>query len=106
MAETLSSTLMSMQGVWLRHSLVPSLRGMPGMEAKLEKGCKVQPLLSFSLAPGVLGSCLLASCPFPPLPLHQVADVGCGCGEALLTVAAAFPSSTFHGYDISEDALR
>ncbi|EFN54527.1 hypothetical protein CHLNCDRAFT_135271 [Chlorella variabilis] len=62
-------------GVWLRHSLVPSLRGMPGMEAKLEKGCKV-------------------------------ADVGCGCGEALLTVAAAFPSSTFHGYDISEDALR
>ena len=33
------------------------------------------------------------------------ADVGCGAGVALLTMAAAFPQSTFHGYDISKHAL-
>lgn len=35
-----------------------------------------------------------------------MADVGCGCGTALLTVAKEFPASTFHGYDIAEDALK
>ena len=35
----------------------------------------------------------------------MVADVGCGCGEAIITTALAFPKSTFHGYDISEVAL-
>lgn len=34
-----------------------------------------------------------------------VADVGCGCGEAVLAMAAAFPASSFHGFDISEKAL-
>ena len=34
-----------------------------------------------------------------------VADVGCGAGAALLAMAAAFPASEFHGYDISEHAL-
>lgn len=34
-----------------------------------------------------------------------VADVGCGCGEAVITAAAAFPNSTFRGFDISEKAL-
>ena len=34
-----------------------------------------------------------------------VADVGCGAGGALLLMAAAFPASTFHGYDISHHAL-
>ncbi|MDP7298880.1 MAG: methyltransferase domain-containing protein [Myxococcota bacterium] len=34
-----------------------------------------------------------------------VADVGCGGGAALLAMAAAFPSSEFHGYDISRHAL-
>ena len=33
-------------------------------------------------------------------------DIGCGAGLALLTMAAAFPSSRFDGYDISEYALR
>jgi len=33
------------------------------------------------------------------------ADVGCGAGAALLTLAKAFPASQFHGYDISRHAL-
>lgn len=35
----------------------------------------------------------------------QVADVGCGAGVALLTMAKAYPRSQFHGYDLSEHAL-
>jgi 2-polyprenyl-3-methyl-5-hydroxy-6-metoxy-1,4-benzoquinol methylase len=35
----------------------------------------------------------------------DVADVGCGAGVALLTMAKAFPKSRFHGYDISRHAL-
>jgi SAM-dependent methyltransferase len=35
----------------------------------------------------------------------RVADVGCGTGHALVLLAAAFPASTFTGYDIAEDAL-
>lgn len=35
----------------------------------------------------------------------RVADVGCGAGVALLEMAKAFPSSEFHGYDISQHAL-
>lgn len=35
----------------------------------------------------------------------KVADVGCGAGVALCTMAKAFPSSELHGYDISEHAL-
>ena len=41
--------------------------------------------------------------------LHQgavVADVGCGSGIALLEMAQAFPTSTFHGYDVSVHALE
>ena len=34
-----------------------------------------------------------------------VADVGCGGGLALATMAAAFPNSTFHGYDPSQHAI-
>ena len=34
------------------------------------------------------------------------ADVGCGAGVAVLTMAAAFPKSDFHGYDISHFALE
>jgi SAM-dependent methyltransferase len=33
------------------------------------------------------------------------ADVGCGAGVAVRLMAEAFPSSTFHGYDISQHAL-
>jgi SAM-dependent methyltransferase len=35
----------------------------------------------------------------------RVADVGCGSGIALLTLAAAFPHSRFDGYDPSEYAI-
>jgi 2-polyprenyl-3-methyl-5-hydroxy-6-metoxy-1,4-benzoquinol methylase len=36
----------------------------------------------------------------------RVADVGCGSGVALLTMAAAFPNSRFEGYDPSEHAIE
>ena len=36
----------------------------------------------------------------------RVADVGCGAGVAVLTMAAAYPQSEFHGYDISQYALE
>ncbi|MEQ1872164.1 MAG: methyltransferase domain-containing protein [Ilumatobacteraceae bacterium] len=35
----------------------------------------------------------------------SVVDVGCGAGGAVLLMAAAFPKSTFRGYDISQYAL-
>mgnify|MGYP000471634446 CR=1 FL=1 len=35
----------------------------------------------------------------------RVADIGCGTGIALLTMARAFPASSCHGYEISEHAL-
>lgn len=34
-----------------------------------------------------------------------VADIGCGAGSAVCTLAEAFPNSTFTGYDISRHAL-
>ena len=63
-------------GVWMRHFLVERLRTLPGDFPKK----------------------LESGC--------KVADVGCGCGLAVLVAAAAFPNSTFHGYDISEIALK
>ena len=35
-----------------------------------------------------------------------VADVGCGAAVALTTLAAAYPQSTFHGYELSRHALE
>ena len=35
----------------------------------------------------------------------RVADVGCGTGHAVNVMAAAFPRSTFTGYDISDSAI-
>jgi 2-polyprenyl-3-methyl-5-hydroxy-6-metoxy-1,4-benzoquinol methylase len=35
----------------------------------------------------------------------SVADVGCGSGHHLNVLAAAFPASTFVGYDFSDEAL-
>ena len=35
-----------------------------------------------------------------------VADIGCGAGAVLATLAQAFPRSEFHGYDISRHALE
>jgi 2-polyprenyl-3-methyl-5-hydroxy-6-metoxy-1,4-benzoquinol methylase len=35
----------------------------------------------------------------------RVVDIGCGAGSAVLLMAAAFPRSTFVGYDISRHAL-
>ena len=36
----------------------------------------------------------------------RVADVGCGSGYALLTLAEAFPTSSFVGFDFSDEALN
>jgi SAM-dependent methyltransferase len=36
----------------------------------------------------------------------RVADVGCGSGRAVLTIAEAFPAADVHGYDISTHALE
>lgn len=36
----------------------------------------------------------------------QALDVGCGSGEALLTMARAYPASRFVGYELCEDALE
>lgn len=36
----------------------------------------------------------------------KVIDIGCGAGGAVLMMAAAFPNSSFVGYDISERALE
>ena len=35
----------------------------------------------------------------------RVADVGCGTGHAIALLAAAFPTSTFIGYDLAPDAI-
>lgn len=35
----------------------------------------------------------------------RVADVGCGAGTAVLTMAAAYPESDFYGYDLDERAI-
>ncbi|MBW0101124.1 class I SAM-dependent methyltransferase [Pseudonocardia sp. KRD291] len=35
----------------------------------------------------------------------RVADVGCGTGHALAVLGAAFPASTFVGYDLSSEAI-
>ena len=35
-----------------------------------------------------------------------VADIGCGAGVALVAMAAAFPRSRFHGFDLSRHALE
>ncbi|MEX2654613.1 MAG: class I SAM-dependent methyltransferase [Acidimicrobiia bacterium] len=36
----------------------------------------------------------------------RVADVGCGAGTAVLTMAAAFPNSEFFGYDVDPRAIE
>lgn len=35
-----------------------------------------------------------------------VADVGCGAGVALTALAAAYPASSFHGYELSRHAVQ
>ncbi len=35
----------------------------------------------------------------------RVADVGCGTGRAMVLLAAAYPASTFVGYDLADDAV-
>ena len=35
----------------------------------------------------------------------KVADIGCGGALATIAMAAAFPGSSFYGFDISENAL-
>jgi 2-polyprenyl-3-methyl-5-hydroxy-6-metoxy-1,4-benzoquinol methylase len=61
---------------WYRHFLVPVL--LPMLEGVVER-----------LTAG-----------------GRVADVGCGSGRAVLTIAEAFPAADVHGYDISAHALE
>lgn len=35
----------------------------------------------------------------------QVGDLGCGGGNLIIAMAKAFPKSTFHGFEVSEEAL-
>ena len=99
-----------LQGVWVRHALVPSLSALPGMQAQLEAGCRVRCAATNACMPllrvlwGALCSAQVpgrraapAAAAYTSPRRTQVADVGCGCGEALLTLAEAFPASTFHG---------
>ena len=65
-----------MLGPWARLSLVPMI--VPALEGVLDR-----------LSAGTL-----------------VADVGCGAGVALSTLAEAFPRSTFHGYELSHLAVE
>jgi SAM-dependent methyltransferase len=61
---------------WMRANLVPTI--LPGL-------------------PGVTAKLTAGA---------KAADIGCGAGRALLEMAAAYPRSEFHGYDLSEEALR
>lgn len=65
-----------MLGPWARLSLVPTI--VPALEGVADR-----------LAAGTL-----------------VADVGCGAGVALTTLAEAYPRSTFHGYELSLLAIE
>jgi 2-polyprenyl-3-methyl-5-hydroxy-6-metoxy-1,4-benzoquinol methylase len=60
---------------WNRHHLIPTV--LPALDGVVER-----------LEAGI-----------------TVADIGCGAGGAVLLMAAAFPNSTFVGYDISQHAL-
>lgn len=64
-----------MLGPWARLALVPRI--VPALDGVAER-----------LEQGIL-----------------VADVGCGAGVALTALAAAYPRSTFHGYELSTHAL-
>jgi 2-polyprenyl-3-methyl-5-hydroxy-6-metoxy-1,4-benzoquinol methylase len=61
---------------WNRHHLIPTV--LPALDGVVER-----------LEAGI-----------------RVADIGCGAGGAVLLMAAAFPNSTFVGYDISRHALE
>jgi len=63
-------------GAWIRYFLVDRLKSLPG-----------------NIAEKLESGC-------------AVADVGCGCGEAIMAAASAFPFSQFQGFDISETALN
>ncbi len=65
-----------MLGPWARLSLVPTI--LPALDGVADR-----------LAAGTL-----------------VADVGCGAGVALSTLAEAYPRSTFHGYELSRLAVE
>lgn len=65
-----------MLGPWARLALVPTI--VPALDGVEER-----------LAQGAL-----------------VADVGCGAGVALTSLAAAYPRSVFHGYELSRHALE
>ena len=64
-----------MLGPWTRQELVPNI--LPALDGVVDK-----------LAQGAVA-----------------ADIGCGGGVALITMAQAFPNSEFHGYDPSNHAI-
>jgi 2-polyprenyl-3-methyl-5-hydroxy-6-metoxy-1,4-benzoquinol methylase len=61
---------------WMRANLVPVI--LPGLD-------------------GVTGRLVAGA---------KAADVGCGSGRATLEMASSYPQSEFHGYDVSEVAVR
>ncbi len=61
---------------WFRHMLVPVI--LPGLDGVTPK-----------LEAGA-----------------KVADVGCGAGIALITLAKAYPNSEYHGFELSQEALK
>src|SRR6202042_1589773 len=63
-------------GPWARLSLVPTI--LPALDGGADR-----------LAAGTM-----------------VADVGCGAAVALTTLAAEYPRSTFHGYELSRLAVE
>ena len=64
-----------MLGPWVRQALVPQM--LPALDGVVDK--------------------LQRGC--------KVADVGCGSGLALASMAEAYPASEFHGYDPSRHAI-
>jgi 2-polyprenyl-3-methyl-5-hydroxy-6-metoxy-1,4-benzoquinol methylase len=63
---------------------------------------------SAAVADAALVDGILPLVPGLPDRLHdgiRVADVGCGSGHAVNVMAAAFPGSTFIGYDFSAEAI-
>ncbi len=74
--ETTAHATARMLGPWARLALVPEI--LPVLDGVIDK-----------LEQGA-----------------QVADLGCGAGVALLTMAEAYPSSTFAGFDSSVHAIE
>ena len=76
LGETTAHATARMLGPWARLALIPAI--LPILDGVVDK-----------LEQGI-----------------QVADLGCGAGVAVLTMAEAFPASTFTGFDSSAHAIE